>query len=254
MSRIPSTTVGGKRWKIKQGVNESEITKSEPHATNDDQFWLTLQSPGPFVVRSAGRARGTDVHRSDERRARAEGLSHAVHGERRACAPSGFTKRRSRRSISSRTTADWHKADASDRLITIHQTEIVRSCRPYGSDDLAGANPNVTRVDPALGTAGRRSTRLDTAAASSTRWTTSRSASRSVSITRRTGWRISIPVPAHKAAGDPTVQVHLIPSWGMSIGQGAICCPSPLGTVFNVDGVALGVGGACLRRSDLVVR
>jgi hypothetical protein len=35
---------------------------------------------------------------------------------------------------------------------------------------------------------------------------------------------------------DPKVQVHLIPSWGMTIGGGAICCPPGEGLVFNVDG------------------
>jgi len=37
--------------------------------------------------------------------------------------------------------------------------------------------------------------------------------------------------------GDPKVQVQLIPSWGMSIGGGNLCC-LPDGLVFNVDGSA----------------
>ena len=36
-------------------------------------------------------------------------------------------------------------------------------------------------------------------------------------------------------AGDPKVQIHLIPSWGMSIAGGKICCVDK-GLVFNVDG------------------
>lgn len=37
------------------------------------------------------------------------------------------------------------------------------------------------------------------------------------------------------APGDPKVQVHLIPSWGMTIGGGEVCCLDG-GVVFNVDG------------------
>jgi hypothetical protein len=38
------------------------------------------------------------------------------------------------------------------------------------------------------------------------------------------------------AKGDPKVQVHLIPSWGSSIGAGKICWPATNGLAFNVDG------------------
>jgi hypothetical protein len=37
------------------------------------------------------------------------------------------------------------------------------------------------------------------------------------------------------AGGDPMVQIHLIPSWGMKIGEGKICCVDD-GLIFNVDG------------------
>lgn len=36
-------------------------------------------------------------------------------------------------------------------------------------------------------------------------------------------------------AGDPKIQIHLIPSWGMSIDNGKIACIAK-GLVFNVDG------------------
>jgi hypothetical protein len=36
--------------------------------------------------------------------------------------------------------------------------------------------------------------------------------------------------------GEPTVQIHLIPSCGISIGDGPICCTPQYGLVFNVDG------------------
>ena len=45
--------------------------------------------------------------------------------------------------------------------------------------------------------------------------------------------------PGKAAAGDPKVQVLLIPSWGMSIGGGELVCPRDAahpGLVFNVDG------------------
>ncbi|WP_164020638.1 hypothetical protein [Pyxidicoccus trucidator] len=37
-------------------------------------------------------------------------------------------------------------------------------------------------------------------------------------------------------SGEPKVQVHLIPSWGSSIGGGVVCAPNPTGPVLNVDG------------------
>ncbi len=37
------------------------------------------------------------------------------------------------------------------------------------------------------------------------------------------------------ASGDPKVQIHLIPSWGIEIGGGEVCCVDD-GLVFNVDG------------------
>lgn len=46
-------------------------------------------------------------------------------------------------------------------------------------------------------------------------------------------------------AGDPKVQIHLIPSWGMSIGGGKIACVDE-GLVFNVDGPS----GSVLRIND----
>jgi len=36
-------------------------------------------------------------------------------------------------------------------------------------------------------------------------------------------------------SGDPMVQIHLIPSWGMKIGEGEVCCVDD-GLIFNVDG------------------
>jgi hypothetical protein len=47
--------------------------------------------------------------------------------------------------------------------------------------------------------------------------------------------------------GDPAVQVHLIPSWGMSIGHGAICCLNN-GLVFNVDGERFGRNASSVAR------
>jgi len=37
-------------------------------------------------------------------------------------------------------------------------------------------------------------------------------------------------------AGKPKPQIHLIPSWGMDIGLGPICCVDKKGLIFNVDG------------------
>lgn len=53
--------------------------------------------------------------------------------------------------------------------------------------------------------------------------------------------RHSAPAPAKVAtpkgavAGDPKVQILLIPSWGMTIGGGEVCCVDD-GLIFNVDG------------------
>lgn len=55
------------------------------------------------------------------------------------------------------------------------------------------------------------------------------------------------PVTRLAAVGDPRVQVLLIPSWGMTIGDGAIGC-LPRGLIFNVDGGRAGRDNASVAR------
>ena len=47
-------------------------------------------------------------------------------------------------------------------------------------------------------------------------------------------------------AGKPKPQIHLIPSWGMTIGEGPICCRDN-GLIFNVDGAR---GDSIVRLND----
>ncbi len=50
------------------------------------------------------------------------------------------------------------------------------------------------------------------------------------------------------ASGDPKVQIHLIPSWGMTIGGGKVVCVAN-GPVFNVDGARAGRANASVLRT-----
>jgi hypothetical protein len=119
---------------------------------------------------------------------------------------------------------DWHAADASQRKITIHNTADRAVLPTAGADDLGGASPNLTGSEiNKSGIGGGVVFTMD-------------DVTFGLEVCLDHGKnRLANFYAGPATAGDPKVQVHLIPSWGMSIGAGAICCP-PDGAVFNVDG------------------
>jgi hypothetical protein len=220
-ARIPSTTVGGKRWKARQGMTSVEITASVPHAL--DEFWLTLATPQRFEVNKAVvlvEPVSTEVtnvalvqkgyptpHMGDGNLRQASIFKEKI-------SPIDFTN----------AATNWHNADASERKIKIHGATDRPVLPSSGSDDLAGASPNVRTEINNFGGGGVVFT-MDHIAFGL-----------EVCLDHGKDRLFKFYEGAQVRAGDPKVQVHLIPSWGISVGDGHICSPATTGTVFNVDG------------------
>jgi hypothetical protein len=232
-SQIPRTAVGGKLWKIVQGGVTSEITACARIGLTDE-FNLSLKSPGPFragklfeliepmateVTNVALVQKGyPSPYMGDG------GLRHvAIYKEN--VSPIDFK--------TSSPSSVWHSADGSKRVIDIHGT-VDRPVLPTeGADDLLGASPQTTRSDPTK-TAGSE---INTTGIGGGVVFTMDDITfgLEVCLDHDKNRLSKFYAGTNKTAGDPKVQVHLIPSWGSSIGSGDICCPVD-GPVFNVDG------------------
>lgn len=232
-ARIPALAVAGNRWEVWQGTEGQYVTACVRVGTTDD-YWLTLGNPRPFqtapvrlvepisteVTNAALVQKGYPSPYMGDKGLR----SVAVYKEK--VSPIDFFK----------TTTNWHALDGSHRKITIHGTADRPVLPTEGSDDLVGASPNVARVGTtAVGSEINKSgigggvvytmdditfgleVCLDHAKDRLANFYAQTTANKSV-------------------AGDPKVQLHLVPSWGMSIGQGKICCSPNTGSIFNVDG------------------
>jgi len=231
--RIPVLAVGGKRWKVTQGGNTSEITACTQFGTTWDVFELTVSPP------------------LDCRRKRPVSLVEPMSTEVTNVAlvqkgyPSPYMGDGSLRHVAiykenvspidfANSGGNWHEADGSLRRIGIHG-ETNRPVLPtFGSTDLLGASPNTTRAPTEYAGSEINKSGIGGGVVFSMDDVTF-----GLEVCLDHGKsRLSkfYGAAGNKTAGDPKIQVHLIPAWGSSIGDGEICAPSPAGPVFNVDG------------------
>lgn len=231
--RIPPTAVGGKRWEVWQATVGRYVTACARVGTTDE-YWLTLGNPGNFttsrvelrepisteVTNAALVQKGYPSPYMGDKGLR----SVAVYKEK--VSPIDFKK----------TTTDWHKVDGSHRLISIHGTNDRPVLPTEGSDDLVGASPNVKReVGSTVGSEINKSSIGGGVVYTMDDITFGLEVCLDHAKDRLATFYAQ--TSANKAvAGDPKVQLHLIPSWGMSIGQGKTSCPPNTGSIFNVDG------------------
>jgi hypothetical protein len=133
------------------------------------------------------------------------------------------------------TATDWHKADGSERKITIHGTPSRPVLPTQGAVDLGGGRPNSERP---LGSTVGSEINANGAGGGVVFTMDDITFGLEVCLDHAENRLAKFYATSSttKRAGDPKVQVHLIPSYGMTIAGGEICCPSPKGVVFNVDG------------------
>jgi hypothetical protein len=228
----PATTVGGKRWKVRQGLKSAEVTTCTLVPTTRDQYWLALDPPTAFsvgaplvlvepaateVINVALVQKGWPApHMGDG------SLRHvAIYKEK--VSPIDFTN----------TVMDWHKADASHRLITIHGTTSRPVIPTEGASDLGGGRPNQDRPKDSNVGSEINETGLGGGVVFTMDGITF---GLEVCLDHAKNRLSQFYAGTTKRAGDPKIQLHLIPSYGMTIGGGDVCCPAPKGIVFNVDG------------------
>ncbi|NVJ00076.1 hypothetical protein HV824_18365 [Myxococcus sp. AM009] len=120
--------------------------------------------------------------------------------------------------------ANFNTVDGSGRLIQVHNDPNRLALPTSGSRDTLGARPNVNTEVTASGLGGGSVVTIDGI-------TFGIEVCLDHNISRLHDFYTNRAVK-----DEPKVQVHLIPSWGSSIGGGAVCAPAPNGPVLNVDG------------------
>jgi hypothetical protein len=228
-------SVGGEQWKVvSQGI-ESTVTKVKYH--EDEQcYWITVSPGGAYT---AGRPIKLLEPISTE-------IFNVALLQKGWCAPllrDGsvrelvvYKENISPIDFLRDASLDWHDSTGANRKIKIDNTDNRPALPTLGSADLLGTTPNVKREPGkdvgseinASGLGGGSIFTMD-------------------GVTF--GLEVCLDHAEHrlwqhyngpnKRAGDPRVQVQLIPSWGMSIGggdRGKEVSALPNGLVFNVDG------------------
>ena len=243
-ARIPGH-VGGERWAIEQGPRRSFVTSVARKRRTDDEFWLLIDPPEvfnltePIVLIEPESTEVTNValvQRGYPSPYMNDGSLNQAAVYKEYVSHIDYVRDRRFR---------WGDADASGRYITIHNQQYRAVIPTEGSQDL-GSSPNVTRKpDSVVGSEINKSG----------------IGGGVVYGMNDITWGLEVCLDHGKdrlanfydgpdkqaAAGDPTVQVQLIPSWGMTIGGGKIWCPPNIGPVFNVDGAR---GDSLLRMND----
>jgi hypothetical protein len=229
--RIPSTSVGGQFWKAKQDGTESSIIKVQSAAL--DTWWIAVQSNAGFVEGPITliEPKATEVFNVAQVQ-KGWPAPHMGDGSLRAALV--YKERVSPIDFTRDTNLAWHETTGQNRRILIHGDADTPVMPTEGSVDLAGSNQNVRVSGTAVGSE------------------INKSGVGGGTVVTIDGITFGIEVCLDHAVdrlhsfyhgaskftepGDPLPQVHLIPSWGMTIGGGHIVCPEPKGLVFNVDG------------------
>jgi hypothetical protein len=227
-ARIHSGNVApSARWKIRAAGKEDEITSSTPQGPGE--YWLTLANKKGFAA-GAGELiepKATEVfnvallqkgwpvpHLGD-------GLKQAaVYKEKVSWIDfigPNFGK------------PAFGAVDGSGRLIEIHDEKNRTVLPTEGSVEMLGAKPNVQ------GPGGGSEINKSGLGGGSVLTVDGITFGLEVCLDHGQS-RLHNYYNGKASPGEPTVQIQLIPSWGMSIGGGALCCPNPNGLVFNVDG------------------
>jgi len=227
-ARIPEGSVGGTMWKVRQGT-DADVTKCEAVPTKLHEYTLTLASAlnvdvsKPLLLVEPVSTEIFNValvqkgwpapHMGDG------SLRHvAIYKE--AISSIDFTN----------SAADWSKPE--QRLIKIHGTPSRAVLPTSGAKEKLGASPNVTRSSTSTAGSEINKSGLGGGIVFTVDGIT---LGCEVCLDHAEN-RLSNFYAGGVKADDPEIQVHLIPSWGMSIGRGNLCSPKHTGLTFNVDG------------------
>jgi hypothetical protein len=251
-SRIPATVDEGRkaiRWLADQGwLTQSAITECV-HA-GGDEYWLSLSNNKTFAVHKSVTLiepvatevfNVSQVQRGWPSPALHQGLTAAVVDKESVSAIDYIGK-------NSSNVENWFAHDGIGRVIDIHGVKNRTVLPTEGSGALLGASPN--EIEPGVAPDTWQDKSGGTHAIGSEINLTGIGGG---SVLTMDGITFGVEVcldhmldrlhkfytPTVAQAGDPKVQILLIPSWGMTIAGGKLVTPQDAarpGLVFNVDG------------------
>jgi|GEM_PF-3202754 len=228
-------SIAGDFWSVESGGNTGLVEAVE-YAGSDDTYILTLSAPGAY---KAGEPLVLIEPTSSElfNVALMQKGWHAPHlsdGSLREVVT--YKEQMSSIDFMGIDSDTFYDPDGSGRKIRMHYTDDTPLLPTTGSADIGGARPNIVRKPgSAVGSEINKS---------------GLGGGCVIMVDRVTfGMEVCLDHGVHRlfdfytgtniVPGDPQVQVHLIPSWGMSIGAcnaGKEVTALRNGLVFNVDG------------------
>lgn len=228
-------TVGGERWQAVSNGVTSTITKVE-HNAGDGRYQLTL-APGGAYEKGRPVTLLEPVSTEVFNVALVQKGWHAPHlGDGSLRELVIYKENISPIDFIRDTALRWHAKTGENRKIRIDLTDDRPVLPTEGSSDISGANPNVARKPGSAVGSEINASGLGGGCVFTVHGVTF---GLEVCLDHAKDRLWSFYAGANKRAGDPKVQVQLIPSWGMSIGgsdPGREVTTVPNGLVFNVDG------------------
>lgn len=238
-ANIPSGSDTSKRWKLEQGTKTAGIQRST--RLSDTEYELELDNTEVFALGAFELHEPIATEVFNLALVQKGGPSAGKGGLREAIVYKEYVSHIDFMGPNSTAYNDFHDASGKGRLINIHG-EAARGVLPtQGSRDVLGANPN----NPS--STGSGSELMKTGLGGGSVFTID-GIGFGLEVCRDHGQnRLHDYYKTSATSGTPKPQVHLIPSWGMSIEGGPIHTV-PNGLVFNVDGPNGSTAGVLTRR------